>query len=163
MSGTLLKQINPGIQSRNRRGIKTVQQVLLVAVGLIVALLVGLTAVGGALLVPILVLLLYVPAIVVFGTGALFVALTKVIAAWSYNDRGLVDLRLVLRMAVGSIPGAALGAIALAVIRAHMGDGLNAFLKVFIGIVLILTLALAFLQEYLNQTGKKPLREHLPS
>ncbi|MFZ3334128.1 MAG: sulfite exporter TauE/SafE family protein [Candidatus Acidiferrales bacterium] len=138
-------------------------QILLIAVGLIVGLMVGLTGVGGgALLVPILVLLLHVPAIVAVGTGALFVAVTKIGAAWSYHQRGLVDMRLVLQMAVGSIPGAALGVGGLALIRARMGNGVNGFLKVFIGIVLILTPALAFLQEYLKKTGKKSLREHLP-
>jgi hypothetical protein len=72
--------------------------------------MVGLTGVaGGALLVPILVLLLHVPTIVAGGSGALFVVATKIGAAWSYHQRGLVDIRLVLRMAVGSIPGAALG------------------------------------------------------
>jgi uncharacterized protein len=67
----------------------------------------------------------------------------------------------VLRMAVGRIPGAAFGAGALAVMRAHMGEGANAFLKICIGMVLILRPAPAFFQGYLTTTGKSPL-EHLP-
>jgi uncharacterized protein len=140
-----------------------VHQVLLIAVGLIVGLMLGLTGVGGtALLVPILVPLIHVPAIVAVGTGVLFVAVIKVAAAWSYHHRGLVDMHLVLRMAVGSIPGAIFGVVGWGVIRAHMGSGVNAFLKFFLGIVLILTPALAFFQEHLKKTGKKSLREHLP-
>lgn len=71
-------------------------------------------------------------------------------------------MRLALRMAVGRIPGAALGAGALAAMRAHMGDGANAFLKICIGMVLILSPAPAFFQGYLTTTGKKSPLEHLP-
>ncbi|MFZ1034602.1 MAG: hypothetical protein WAN72_21625 [Candidatus Acidiferrales bacterium] len=52
---------------------------MLIAVGLIVALMVGLTGVGGgALLVPILLLSIHIPPVVAVGAGALFVAVTKV-------------------------------------------------------------------------------------
>jgi hypothetical protein len=43
-----------------------------------------------------------------------------------------------------------------------MGDGVNAFLKTFIGILLVLTPAFAFFQSYLKKTGKKSLRDRLP-
>ena len=139
-------------------------QILLIAtVGLFVGLMVGLTGVGGgALLVPILVLFLHINPIIAVGTGAVFVAVTKVGAAWSYNRRGIVDMRLVLQLAIGSIPGAVLGVVGLALIRTHLGNGVNSFLKVFIGIVMVLTPAFAFLQEYFKKTGKKSLRERLP-
>jgi uncharacterized protein len=134
-----------------------------VAVGLLVGLLVGLTGVGGgALLVPILVLFLHVPPIVAVGTGAIFITITKIGAAWSYYRKNLVDLRLALRMAIGSLPGAVLGVGGLALIRAHMGEQVNSFLKIFIGILLVLTPGLAFLQSYLKKAGKKSLRERLP-
>jgi uncharacterized membrane protein YfcA len=134
-----------------------------VAVGLLVGLLVGLTGVGGgALLVPILVLFLHIPPIVAVGTGAIFITVTKVGAAWSYYRKNLVDVRLALRMAIGSLPGAALGVGGLALLRAHMGQEINSFLKVFIGILLIVTPGFAFLQSYLKKTGKKSLRDRLP-
>ncbi len=134
------------------------------AVGLLVGLMVGLTGVGGgALLVPILVLLMHIPPIIAVGTGAIFITVTKVGAAWSYNRKGLVDMRLVLRMAIGSVPGAALGVGVLALLRVHMGYEVNSFLKIFIGIILILTPGFAFLQSYLKKTGKKSLRDRLPS
>jgi uncharacterized protein len=136
---------------------------LTAAIGLLVGLAVGLTGVGGgALLVPILVLLMHVSPIVAVGTGAIFITVTKVGAAWSYHRKNLVDMRLVLRMAVGSVPGAALGVGGLALLRAHMGDGVNSFLKILIGILLILTPGFAFLQSYLKKTGQKSLRDHLP-
>ena len=136
---------------------------LTAAVGLLVGIAVGLTGVGGgALLVPILVLLMHVSPIVAVGTGAIFITVTKVGAAWSYHRKNLVDVHLVLRMAIGSVPGAVCGVAGLALLRAHMGDEVNSFLKILIGILLILTPGFAFLQNYLKKTGQKSLRDHLP-
>jgi uncharacterized protein len=133
-------------------------------IGLLVGTMVGLTGVGGgALLVPLLVLFLDVPPIIAVGTGAVFVAATKIGAAWSYYRRGHVDTRLVLRMSIGSVPGAILGVAVLAVLRAHLGGGVNGLLKILIGVLLILTPSFALLQRYLERTGKKSLRDRLPA
>jgi hypothetical protein len=43
-----------------------------------------------------------------------------------------------------------------------MGEEVNSFLRVLIGILLILTPGFAFLQSYLKKTGKKSLRDRLP-
>ena len=132
-------------------------------IGLGVGIMVGLTGVGGgALLVPLLVLLLDVPPIIAVGTGAVFVAATKIGAAWSYYQRGQVDMRLVLRMSIGSIPGAILGVVVLAILRSHLGDGVNHLLKILIGSLLIVTPGFALFQKYLEKTGKKSLRDRLP-
>lgn len=139
------------------------QIVLALAIGLVVGVMVGLTGVGGgALLVPLLVLILDVPPIIAVGTGAVFVAATKIGAAWSYYQRGNVDTRLVLRMSLGSVPGAILGVGVLAVLRAHMGGGVNELLKILIGSLLILTPGFALFQKYLESTGKKTMRDRLP-
>ena len=136
---------------------------LTAAVGLLVGLAVGLTGVGGgALLVPILVLFMHTSPIVAVGTGAIFITVTKIGAAWSYHRKNLVDARLVLRMAIGSVPGAVLGVGALALLRAHMGDEVNSLLKTLIGILLILTPGFAFLQSYRQKRGQRSLRDHLP-
>lgn len=133
------------------------------SIGLSVGTLVGLTGVGGgALLVPLLVIFLGVPPIVAVGTGALFVAATKLGAAWSYYRRGSVDWKLVLRMSIGSIPGAILGVGVLAVLRVHLGNNVNELLKLLIGVLLIITPAFALFQKYLQKTGNKSLRERLP-
>ena len=67
-----------------------------------------------------------------------------------------------LRLAIGSVPGAALGVGGLGLLRAHLGAEVNSFLKVPIGILLILTPKFAFLQSYLKKRGKKSLRDRLP-
>lgn len=133
-------------------------------IGLGVGTMVGLTGVGGgALLVPLLVIFLDVPPIIAVGTGALFVAVTKIGAGWSYYHRGYVDKRLVLRMSIGSIPGAILGVGLLAILRAHLGEGVNELLKILIGVLLILTPAFALFQKFLEKSGKGSLRDRLPA
>src|SRR5580704_13700871 len=105
------------------------QLILITAtVGLLVGLMVGLTGMGGgALLVPILVLGLRISPIVAVGTGAAFITFTKVGAAWSYYRKELVDVPLVLRMCIGSVPGAVLGVGGLALFRSHAGEEVNSF------------------------------------
>lgn len=139
-------------------------QILLTAgVGLAVGILVGLTGVGGgALLVPILVLFMRVPPIIAVGTAAFFVAITKFGAAWSYHRRGHVEMLLVGRMAMGSVPGAMIGVGVLALLRAHLGNGINEVLRIMIGSLLVATPAIAFLKRYLERAGKKSLRDRLP-
>ena len=136
---------------------------LTAGVGLAVGIMIGLTGVGGgALLMPILVLFMGVPPIIAVGTAAFFVAITKFGAAWSYHQRGHVEMGLVGRMAVGSVPGAMLGVGILALLRSHLGNGVNEFLRIMIGCLLIATPALAFLKNYLERNGKKSLRDRLP-
>ncbi|HEV2488866.1 MAG TPA: sulfite exporter TauE/SafE family protein [Candidatus Acidoferrales bacterium] len=139
-------------------------QILLTAgVGLAVGIMVGLTGVGGgALLVPILVIFMRVPPIIAVGTGAFFVAITKMGAAWSYHRQGHVEMGLVGRMAIGSVPGAVLGVAFLAFLRAHIGDQVNDVLKMMIGILLVATPVMALSKNYLERNGKKSLRDRLP-
>jgi uncharacterized protein len=140
------------------------QILLIAAIGLGVGVMVGLTGIGGgALLVPVLVIAVRVPPIVAVGTGTLFVTATKVGAAWQYRRRDLIDVRLVGRLALGSIPGALLGVGCLAFLRAHMGNSVNELLKVMIGVLLITTPSIAILKSYLEKKGKKSFRDRLPS
>lgn len=135
-----------------------------IMIGLLVGAMVGLTGVGGgALLVPLIVLFLGVPPLIAVGTGALFVTATKAGAAWSYYRQGFVDMKLVIRMSIGSIPGAVLGVGILAMLRAHLGANVNYFLKIMIGVLLIVTPGFALFQAYLRKTGRRSLRERLPA
>jgi uncharacterized protein len=142
----------------------TMEQILLAAIiGLAIGIMVGLTGIGGgALLVPALVLLMHVQPLIAVGTGALFVAVTKLGAALSYRRQGYVEMRLVGRMAFGSIPGALVGVGALAILRHTLGASLNDLLKVLIGVILILTPVIAFLKNYFEKRSEKPFRDRLP-
>jgi uncharacterized protein len=81
---------------------------LYVAAGLFVGLMVGLTGVGGgSLMTPLLILAFGQSPTVAVGTDLWFAAITKVAATASFGYSRRVDWRLVGRLAVGSIPGAA--------------------------------------------------------
>jgi uncharacterized protein len=81
---------------------------LYVAAGLFVGIMIGLTGVGGgALMTPILVLLFGQSPVVAVGTDLMFSATTKLAATASFGQSRRVDWRIVGRLALGSLPGAA--------------------------------------------------------
>ena len=78
-----------------------------VAVGLFVGVMVGFTGVGGgSLMTPFLVLGFGQSPTLAVGTDLLFAATTKLVATTSYGSNGIVDWRIVVRMAAGSLPAA---------------------------------------------------------
>jgi hypothetical protein len=112
--------------------------------GFLVGLLIGLTGMGGgALMTPFLILVLGTRPIVAVGTDLVYGAVTKIAGAWLHWRQGTVDMRLALRLAVGSVPG---GVIAVAAIRFMPESGVDAdaavrralgFVLIAVAIVLI--------------------------
>jgi uncharacterized membrane protein YfcA len=81
---------------------------LYVIAGLFVGGMVGLTGVGGgSLMTPILVLIFGQSPAVAVGTDLVFSATTKIAATASFGYSRRIDWRIVGRLALGSIPGAA--------------------------------------------------------
>jgi len=79
---------------------------LKVLIGFTVGTLIGLTGLGGGvLLLPMLIFGLHIPAIIAVGSDALFNFFTKIPASIMHLIKGTVRRRVVLAMAVGSIPG----------------------------------------------------------
>jgi hypothetical protein len=109
-----------------------------ILVGLVVGTLVGLTGLGGGMvLLPLLISVLGVPPIMAVGSDAVINSITKIGAGALHWKRGNVSWRVALSLAYGSIPGAILGVVFLARIRATHGSGVNDFLKVAIGVLLV--------------------------
>lgn len=85
---------------------------LYVVAGLFVGAMVGFTGVGGgSLMTPILVLIFGQSPAVAVGTDLVFSATTKLVATASFGYSRRVDWRIVGRLALGSIPGAAAVAV----------------------------------------------------
>ena len=85
---------------------------LYVAAGLFVGLMVGMTGVGGgSLMTPLLILIFGQSPTVAVGTDLWFAAITKAAATASFGYSRRVDWRIVGRLALGSIPGAALALV----------------------------------------------------
>jgi uncharacterized membrane protein YfcA len=82
--------------------------------GLVVGLLVGLTGLGGgALMTPALILLFKMEPVAAVGTDLIYASLTKMAGAYRHIRLGNVNWRLVFYLALGSIPGAIIGAVLL--------------------------------------------------
>jgi uncharacterized membrane protein YfcA len=115
--------------------------------------LVGLTGLGGGMvLLPLLISVLGVPPIVAVGSDAVINFVTKVGAGTLHWRRGNVNRRLVLNLACGSIPGAVVGVTLLARIRNVYGTGVNDFLRIVIGLLLI-AVPFAYLAGFRSSIG----------
>lgn len=109
-----------------------------IAVGLIVGILVGLTGLGGGMvLLPLLISVLGVPPILAVGSDAVINCITKIGAGVLHWRQGNVSWRLVLALGYGSIPGAIVGVLFLRHLRTVYGAGVNDFLKMAIGLLLV--------------------------
>src|SRR5947209_546058 len=109
-----------------------------VLVGFVVGVLIGLSGVGGGvLLLPILIFGLRVPPIMAVGSDALFNFFTKIPAGLLHLRKGTVRRKVVIALATGSVPGSIMGVAALTHIRALYGDGVNSFIKMAVGVLLI--------------------------
>jgi uncharacterized membrane protein YfcA len=78
-----------------------------------------------------------VPPILAVGSDAVINFITKIGAGGLHWRQGNVSWRIVLGLAYGSIPGAILGVTILARVHATYGAAVNDFLKIAIGILLI--------------------------
>lgn len=119
---------------------------LVIAFGLGVGLLIGMTGIGGgSLMTPLLILVLGTAPVTAIGTDLAYAAVTKTVGGWRHWRRGSVDMTIALWLAVGSIPGALGGVQALRTLeRALGGDRFDAILLGIVAGALILT-ALAVL------------------
>jgi uncharacterized membrane protein YfcA len=121
-------------------------------VGFVVGTLIGMTGVGGGvLLLPVLIFGLRVPPIMAVGSDALFNFVTKIGSGWLHLRKGTVKLRVVLALAVGSVPGSILGVNFLAHLRHVHGDGVNSFIRLAVGILLVCIPTLLFFQTQIEE------------
>jgi uncharacterized membrane protein YfcA len=83
--------------------------VLTAVSGLLVGTVVGMTGVGGgALMTPVLVLVLGVSPPVAIGTDLLFASATKLVGVCVHHPHGTIEWKVVRRLAAGSLPAATL-------------------------------------------------------
>jgi len=77
-----------------------------------VGALIGLTSMGGAaLMAPFLILIVGVKPVAAVGTDLIYGAITKIVGAWVHLQQGTVDLILVRKLALGSVPGGLVGVV----------------------------------------------------
>lgn len=131
---------------------------LKILIGLVVGFLIGLTGLGGGvLLLPLLIFWIRVPAIIAVGSDAAFNFLTKIPSSAVHLSKGTVRRKVVIALACGSIPGSILGVHFLQHLRQLHGNGVNDFIKTAVGILLILVSTLLLLQRRIEgQVASRP-------
>src|ERR1022692_805712 len=132
---------------------------LKVLIGFLVGTLIGLTGLGGGvLLLPMLIFGLRVPAIIAVGSDAMFNFFTKIPASIIHLRKGTVRGKVVLAMAVGSVPGSCLGVTFLVHLRHVYGAGVNDFIKSAVGLLLVCIPTLLLFQGRIEEhlAGRQP-------
>jgi uncharacterized membrane protein YfcA len=121
------------------------QEVLL---GCVVGLMVGLTGAGGAALaIPGMTLLLGVPAMTAVATAFSFTSLTKVFAFLEHRRLGTIHWPVAKYYFIGTIPGTLASVIALSHLYDRLGDALDFWLNLGIGLLLILSVLISLFQR----------------
>ncbi|HEX8918233.1 MAG TPA: sulfite exporter TauE/SafE family protein [Chloroflexota bacterium] len=79
-------------------------------IGFIIGFLIGLTGMGGgALMTPVMILVMGVKPVIAVGTDLAYGAVTKIIGGASHHRRGTVHNRTAYLLALGSVPASILG------------------------------------------------------
>ena len=131
---------------------------LKIVIGFGVGTLIGLTGLGGGvLLLPILIFVLKVPPIIAVGSDALFNFITKIGSSYVHLSKGTVRRKVVVALAVGSMPGSILGVSFLAHLRNVYGSGVNTFITTAVGILLIcIPMLLIFQRRIEDHVANRP-------
>jgi uncharacterized protein len=124
----------------------------LVAFGLGVGILVGMTGIGGgSLMTPMLILVFGVTPVTAIGTDLAYAAVTKTVGGYKHLRQKTVDIRLSSWMAIGSVPAAIGGVYVLTLLEEWAGrDFENLVISILAGALLLTgaaTLVRAFLKK----------------
>ena len=112
---------------------------LVVLFGLGVGLLVGLTGIGGgSLMTPLLIIVAGYSPLVAIGTDLAYGAVTKTVGGWRVWKQGLVDMRLSMWLACGSVPGSLVGVWAVDRLHGAYGDDFQPALLGAVAVALLL-------------------------
>jgi uncharacterized membrane protein YfcA len=132
--------------------LETIDLLTLVS-GFATGVVVGLTGIGGgALMTPMLMLVLGVAPQTAVGTDLLFACITKVFGVAVHGRRGTVHWEIVRRLAAGSLPAALFTVLTLAYLeRDQLGQGL---IVRGLGIALLFTATGLVLRRHLHERGK---------
>src|SRR4051795_12746503 len=113
---------------------------LVVAFGLGVGILVGLTGIGGgSLMTPLLLIFIGTQPSVAVGTDIAYGAVTKTLGGWRHWRSGTVDMGLSKWLAFGSVPGSVAGVLLMSHLHHVHGDSFNDTLLWVVAGVLAMT------------------------
>jgi uncharacterized protein len=123
----------------------------LIAFGLGVGVLVGMTGIGGgSLMTPMLILVFGVTPVTAIGTDLAYAAVTKTVGGYKHWRQRTVDLRLSSWMALGSVPAAIGGVYLLTLLESWTGRDFNDLLLTVLALALLLTGAATLVRALLK-------------
>ena len=126
----------------------------MVAAGLVVGTLVGLTGMGaGSLMTPILITVFGIPPTTAVGSDLIYAAITKMFGAARHHQLENVNKQLGLWMGAGSVPAAILGVFTLYEIFPRVGINVDDVLLTLIGSILVLVGVTVALRTFVTIPG----------
>jgi len=129
-------------------------------IGLFIGFLVGLTGMGGgALLAPIMILVLKVPPVWAVGTDNAYSAVTKALGSIVHIRQKNVNLKVALWLASGSVPATILGVSIVQYIHKHFGEAINGIIVRSIGFTLLLVAVLLVAKPFIMRRVERKQRE----
>ena len=95
----------------------------IIAFGLGIGILVGMTGMGGgSLMTPLLILIFGIQPTTAIGTDIFYSAVTKTVGGWRHLRMKTVNMELVKWLSLGSVPAAVGGVALVSVIQDHIGE-----------------------------------------
>lgn len=125
----------------------------LIAAGLVIGFLVGLTGMGGgSLTTPFLILVLRVRPVLAVGTDLVYAAITKLVGTATHMRQGTIDLHVGGYVIAGAVPAALAGVYTVSA----LGSGGDTFVRRMLGVALVLVA----ITVIVRQLFKLPERSH---
>jgi len=127
---------------------------LIILFGFGVGLLVATTGMGGgSLMTPLLILVFAVKPVVAIGTDLIYGAVTKTVGGWRHFRMGTVHIGTSLWLALGSVPGAIIGVLALNKLRtAYGGKSFDNLVLLLVAGALIITAVAVLIRSVLARS-----------
>jgi uncharacterized protein len=134
----------------------------LIAFGLGVGVLVGMTGIGGgSLMTPMLILVFGVTPVTAIGTDLAYAAVTKTVGGYKHWRQRTVDIGLSGWMAIGSVPAAIGGVYVLTLLEDWAGRDFEDLLLTILAVALLLTGAATLVRALLKRMHERE-RESVP-
>jgi uncharacterized membrane protein YfcA len=134
----------------------------LVAFGLGVGILVGMTGIGGgSLMTPMLILVFGVTPVTAIGSDLTYAAVTKTVGGYKHWRQHTVDARLSSWMAIGSVPAAVTGVYVLDLLENWAGRDFNDLLITILACALLLTGIATLVRSFLKSMQERE-RDTIP-
>jgi hypothetical protein len=128
----------------------------LIAFGLGVGVLVGMTGIGGgSLMTPMLILVFGVTPVTAIGSDLAYAAVTKTVGGYKHWRQHTVDARLSSWMAIGSVPAAVTGVYVLDLLEDWAGRDFNDLLITILAVALLLTGLATLVRSFLKSMQER--------